>query len=76
MKRLINRDGTFNKNIDWDSLEVDGIDHRDYPDFCDAYISYGLDEDGNELTEQDCEDLTTRGYAYDIIVENQLYIRD
>ena len=27
----------------WDSLdnvEVDGIDSRDYPDFCDAFISY------------------------------------
>ena len=28
------------KNIDWNDitdLEFDGIDYRDYPDFCDAY---------------------------------------
>ena len=22
-----------------DDIEIDGIDHKDYPDYCDAYIS-------------------------------------
>jgi hypothetical protein len=40
------------------SVEVDGIDYSDYPDFCDAYISnawYGdrpmTDEEIDELNE-------------------------
>ena len=32
-------------------LEVDGIDHRDSPDYSDAYFSYGCYKDGTELTD-------------------------
>ena len=37
-------------------LEVDGVDTRDYPDFCDAYFSYGvwLNTD-KELTEHELD---------------------
>jgi hypothetical protein len=40
-------------NIDFSklSIEIDGVDTRDYPDFCDAYISGGT-YDGEELTEE------------------------
>lgn len=27
-------------------IEVDGIDFRDYPDFCDAFICEGIYNDG------------------------------
>ena len=39
-------------------LEVDGVDPRDYPDFADAYFSYGCYEDGTELTEDELNSLT------------------
>ena len=39
-------------------LEVDGVDPRDYPDFSDAYFSYGCYEDGTELTEDELNKLT------------------
>jgi hypothetical protein len=35
-------------------LHFDGIDTKDYPDFCDAYISGG-EYDGRELTEEEIE---------------------
>jgi hypothetical protein len=46
-------------------LEVDGVDPRDYPDFCEAYISFArwadtgealADEELNKLNEE-CQDL-------------------
>lgn len=45
MKYFIN-----GKEVDASSLEVDGIDMSDYPDFCDAYIDYGLFADGTEMS--------------------------
>jgi hypothetical protein len=38
-------------------LEVDGVDGSDYPDFADAYFSYGCYEDGTPLTEEELERL-------------------
>lgn len=49
--------------INWMSLEVDGVDHRDYPDFCDAYFSYGEDNTGRELTEDELIHLTENAPA-------------
>lgn len=40
------------------SLEIDGVDSSDYPDFCDAYFSYAEFEDGDELTDDELNDLT------------------
>ena len=39
-------------------LEVDGVDRADYPDFSDAYFSYGCYEDGTPLTEEELDRLT------------------
>jgi hypothetical protein len=40
-------------------VEVDGVDTRDYPDFCDAYFSYAVFEDTTEvLTDEELELLT------------------
>ena len=41
------------KLLNTKSLKVDGIDTRDYPDFCDAYFCYGEYEDGTILSEDD-----------------------
>lgn len=39
-------------------LQVDGVDGSDYPDFSDAYFSYGCYEDGTELTDEELNELT------------------
>jgi hypothetical protein len=40
-------------------VEVDGVDTRDYPEFCDAYFSYAVFEDTlEELTDEELELLT------------------
>lgn len=46
------------KEVDLRSLEVDGVDSRDYPDFSDAYISHGLFTDGTEMSDEELEQLT------------------
>ena len=33
------------------NIEVDGIDMKDYPKFCDAYIAFAEHADGSELTD-------------------------
>jgi hypothetical protein len=39
-----------------EDLELDGIDMRDYPDFCDAHIVSGY-YDGRELTDDELDAL-------------------
>lgn len=46
------------KEIDYLSLGVDGIDTRDYPDFCDAYICEGTYTDGTPLPDEVLEELS------------------
>ena len=39
-------------------IEIDGIDYRDYPDFCDAYICNAVWEDTlKDLTDDELEEL-------------------
>lgn len=46
------------KGREIDDVEVDGIDMRDYPKFCDAYISRAMWGDtGEELTDSELEEL-------------------
>lgn len=45
------------KELDYsliDNIEFDGIDHQDYPDYCDAYIVYA-EYDGREMTDEELE---------------------
>ena len=37
------------------SIELDGIDMSDYPDFCDAFICYAEAKDGTPLTDEQLE---------------------
>ncbi len=39
-----------------DNIEFDGIDHSDYPKFCDAYVT-SADYDGEPMTEQQLDQL-------------------
>ena len=43
--------------IDYSSIEIDGVDERDAPDFVDSYVSYAEWNDGIELTDEELEHL-------------------
>ena len=44
--------------IDLKSIEVEGVNPSDYPDFCDAYVSFATWKNGTPLTESECDQLT------------------
>lgn len=49
---------TYNgRAIEEASLVVEGIDRKDYPDFCDAYFSYAEYTDGTEVSDEGLESL-------------------
>lgn len=51
------------------SIDVDGIDARDYPDFCDAYICYA-EIDGKPLTEVELDQVNEeRDFVYDCVID-------
>ena len=52
--------------------EIEDVKSWDYPDFCDAYISYAEDENGNEMTEQQIEEWTENNEEefYEMIQES------
>jgi hypothetical protein len=41
------------KDIDKGTIEIDDVKGYDYPDFCDAFVSYAEYEDGTEVSEED-----------------------
>lgn len=63
------------KSVNIGSVEMDGIDMKDYPKLCDAYISFAEYEDGEILSDAELEDLQSdlesSGHIYDVI-NNQL----
>jgi hypothetical protein len=55
------------------NVELDDIDTRDYPDFCDAYITYAEHKDGTPLTEAELEALNgDKNFVYQCVI-NQVY---
>jgi hypothetical protein len=55
-----------------DNIEIDGIDTKDYPDFCDAYI-VSADYDGMPMTEEQLDEINDDGqFQYECIM-NYLY---
>lgn len=59
------------KKLNLKSIEVDGIDHRDAPKYCDAHVSYAEWVDGTELTELELDKLNSDipSDVYTIILE-------
>ena len=54
------------------NIEFDGIDHRDYPDYCDAYIA-SADYDGEPMTDEQLEEIgEDRDFVYESLM-NYLY---
>ncbi len=59
------------KLVDGNSLELDGIDTTDYPDFADAFVVTAFFMDGTELTEHELE-LLQDNYPdriYELVIE-------
>ena len=53
-----------------DNIEVDGIDTKDYPDFCDAYI-VSADYDGKPMTEAQLDEINEDGdFQYECIMND------
>ena len=40
------------------NYELEDVKSWDYPDFCDAFISYAEDENGKEMTEEQIQEWT------------------
>lgn len=59
-------------NLDYSkitNIEFDGIDHKDYPDYCDAHI-VSADYDGEEMTNEQIEILNEdRDFVYDKLMD-------
>ena len=68
--KVINK--ILEKKMDYkkiDNIEIDGINTKDYPDFCDAYIS-SADYDGVPMTDKQLDDLNEDGdYVYGHIMD-------
>jgi gamma-glutamylcysteine synthetase len=43
------------KEVDQNSFDIEGIDHSDYPDYVDAFLSYGQYADGTEMTDEELQ---------------------
>ena len=53
-----------------DNIEIDGIDTKDYPDFCDAYI-VSADYDGVAMTEEQLDEINDDGdFQYECIMND------
>ena len=47
----------WHENINRRSIEIDGVDSSDYPDFADAHIVYAETQDGKPLTDEQLDQL-------------------
>jgi len=61
------------KEVDFKSLQVEGINYSDYPDFCDAYISGGYFVDGEPLDDEAIEKLNQDNDVIYSAVEKYIY---
>ena len=55
-----------------DNIEVDGIDTKDYPEFCDAFIASG-DYDGKPMTDEQLDELNEDSDFVYKCVQNHLF---
>jgi hypothetical protein len=52
------------------NIEFDGIDHQDYPDYCDAFISKAK-YNGDDMTEEQLEIINEdREFVYEKLIEH------
>ena len=58
------------KVVDTGSLEIDGVDVRDAPDFSDAYFSAGEFKDGTKMSDEELNELAEE---HPDILEEMIY---
>jgi hypothetical protein len=52
-----------------DNIEFDGIDHNDYPDYCDAYIT-SADYDGIPMSDEQLDELNENSdFVYEKLMD-------
>lgn len=54
--------------MEYTNVKFEGIDHKDYPDYCDAYITYA-ESNGVPLTDEQLEDLNDSETKYDLLIK-------
>ena len=65
----------FNKKeIDINTLKVDGVNVKDYPDFADVFFSYGIYTNNNKMTEEELSDFTNKypHLLHSVIIQNYI----
>ena len=64
------------KKVDTSTIQIDGIERWDYPDFADAYIDYAEYEDGTPLNEKEIDALNSQygEWVNSEIHDRQLYL--
>lgn len=75
MKWMRERDQAIRDSLDYSKIAdvvVDGIDFRDAPDFCDAYIASAT-YDGRPMTEEELDALNDDPYFVSEAVIKQIY---
>ena len=69
--KVINK--ILEKKMDYkkiDNIEIDGINTKDYPDFCDAYI-VSADYDGKPMTDEQLDEINDDGqFQYECIMND------
>jgi hypothetical protein len=56
--------------VDVGSLEIDGVNYWDAPDFCDAFFSAGQFEDGTAMNDEELNELANE---HPDILEKMIY---
>jgi len=77
--KLLKEEVSLNgKPVNIGSIEIEGIDRNDYPDFVDAYITYAEYEDGTPLTDEELMSLEDENYGLtgELIFDRQLYLQE
>ena len=55
--------------VDFDSVEMENVSMHDYPDFCDACVSYAAFKNGVELNDDQIEELNENSdIVYDAVM--------
>ena len=54
------------------NYQIDGVDKKDYPDFCNAYLSYAEDKNGKPLSDNELLEWEKINYEefYQMILES------
>lgn len=63
----------MSKDIDYSTVQIEDVNMSDYPDFCDAFVSYAEYTDGTPVSDEDLEKLNEDKYLIDELIHDSLY---